>query len=200
MQNDNQRRSATSKYAIIGDSQIPTTLGQTVTGALANIPFPFGIDSDGNYGYRKDGADTVTPFKSGDGEIILYGATCGTYWSASDPRSAFNYMALQYDPDYCVLPSDGKFKVSQPLTLKILLFNIGGGSTLFLYKNNSVVVQNRTDMDLDDSENLIWRRAITNVGYSNVSKSILDMDSDDVLDMSFSANVQGGIAIVIYKM
>lgn len=25
----------------------------------------FGIDSDGNYGYYKDGADTVTPFKTG---------------------------------------------------------------------------------------------------------------------------------------
>ena len=32
----------------------------------------FGIDSDGNYGYIKDGADTVTPFKSGF--IIPYAA------------------------------------------------------------------------------------------------------------------------------
>ena len=109
-------------------------------------------------------------------------------------------MALQYDSDYCVLPSNGKFKVSQPLTLKILLFNIGGGATLTLYKNNGVVVQNRTDMDLDDSENLVWRKAIVNAGYSNVSKSILDMDSDDVLDMTFSGNTNGGIAIAIYKM
>ncbi len=30
-------------------------------------PFRFGIDSDGNYGYYKDGADTVTPFKTGSG-------------------------------------------------------------------------------------------------------------------------------------
>ena len=171
-----------------------------MTGALANIPFPFGIDSQGNYGYKKAGADSVIPFKSGDGEVILYGASCGTYWAASDPRSAFNYMALQYDPDYCVLPSNGKFKVSQPLTLKILLFNIGGGATLTLYKNNGVVVQNRTDMDLDDSENLVWRKAIVNAGYSNVSKSILDVDSDDVLDMTFSGNTNGGIAVAIYKM
>lgn len=28
------------------------------------IPFRFGIDADGNYGYYKDGADTVTPFKT----------------------------------------------------------------------------------------------------------------------------------------
>lgn len=31
------------------------------------IPFRFGVDSDGRYGYYKDGADTVTPFKTGDG-------------------------------------------------------------------------------------------------------------------------------------
>lgn len=61
-----QRRSAISKTALIGNSQIPSTLGQTITGALANIPFPFGIDATtGDYGYYKAGADTVTPFRSG---------------------------------------------------------------------------------------------------------------------------------------
>lgn len=29
----------------------------------AKMPFRFGIDADGNYGYYKDGADTVTPFR-----------------------------------------------------------------------------------------------------------------------------------------
>ena len=59
------RRSRSSKTALIGDSQIPSALGQTITGALANIPFPFGIDPDtGEYGYRKAGADAVTPFKT----------------------------------------------------------------------------------------------------------------------------------------
>lgn len=28
------------------------------------MPFAFGIDENGNYGYIKEGADTVTPFKS----------------------------------------------------------------------------------------------------------------------------------------
>lgn len=27
------------------------------------VPFSFGVDANGNYGYIKDGADTVTPFK-----------------------------------------------------------------------------------------------------------------------------------------
>lgn len=30
----------------------------------------FGIDSDGNYGYIKAGADSVTPFSSGDLELV----------------------------------------------------------------------------------------------------------------------------------
>lgn len=38
-----------------------------------NIPFRFGIDADGNYGYYKAGADSVTPFKTGGG-----GGTVGT--------------------------------------------------------------------------------------------------------------------------
>lgn len=71
MQNDDQRRSSISKTALIGDSQIPSALGQTITGALANIPFPFGIDSDGNYGYKKAGADTVVPFSSGGGYACI---------------------------------------------------------------------------------------------------------------------------------
>ena len=31
------------------------------------MPFKFGVDSSGNYGYIKDGADTVTPFLTRDG-------------------------------------------------------------------------------------------------------------------------------------
>lgn len=36
----------------------------------------FGIDEDGNYGYYKDGADTVTPFKS---QEIIYLGTAKSY-------------------------------------------------------------------------------------------------------------------------
>lgn len=36
-----------------------------------NIEFKFGVDEDGNYGYYKAGADTVTPFKEYDGLNIV---------------------------------------------------------------------------------------------------------------------------------
>lgn len=34
----------------------------------------FGVDADGNYGYKKVGADTVTPFKSGSGGVSEFGS------------------------------------------------------------------------------------------------------------------------------
>lgn len=33
------------------------------------VPFAFGVDENGNYGYYKEGADTVTPFNSGGGDV-----------------------------------------------------------------------------------------------------------------------------------
>lgn len=45
----------------------------------AKLPFALGIDNDGNYGYYKAGADTVTPFKTGGKyKIISLGDVDGT--------------------------------------------------------------------------------------------------------------------------
>lgn len=41
----------------------------------------FGIDADGNYGYYKDGADTVTPFKTGDAPTPSGNVNLGTFTS-----------------------------------------------------------------------------------------------------------------------
>lgn len=38
------------------------------------VPFKLGIDENGNYGYYKAGADTVTPFKSGE-MVVIHGKT-----------------------------------------------------------------------------------------------------------------------------
>lgn len=45
----------------------------TATTTSGNIKFQFGVDSDGNYGYVKEGADTVTPFKGTPSPITLTG-------------------------------------------------------------------------------------------------------------------------------
>lgn len=49
------------------------------------LPFRLGVDASGNYGYYKDGADTVTPFKAGDGSGgvvlgIVPSELAGTMW------------------------------------------------------------------------------------------------------------------------
>ncbi len=41
-----------------------SSLQQRVSTLEDNVPFAFGVDEDGNYGYVKAGADTVTPFKA----------------------------------------------------------------------------------------------------------------------------------------
>ena len=52
-----------------------TGLGATVQQAIdkidEKIPFKFGIDSNGNYGYVKEGADSVIPFKRDMKNVII---------------------------------------------------------------------------------------------------------------------------------
>lgn len=48
----------------------------------------FGIDTDGNYGYKKEGEDTVIPFSSGKGfvtRINCQNTTAGGAWQLSGP-------------------------------------------------------------------------------------------------------------------
>lgn len=52
-----------------GNIVAPNTMDSCIFGSdgkslKEKIPFEFGIDENGNYGYIKVGADTVTPFKS----------------------------------------------------------------------------------------------------------------------------------------
>ena len=66
-----------------------------------DIVFPFGIDPDtGDYGYIKAGADTVTPFKSGGGDIIIY---LGSKTNRSS--SALSISITQF-PDYASMSTD----------------------------------------------------------------------------------------------
>lgn len=73
---------------IVGTGSVPAELGITITGALENIPFKFGINDDGDYGYIKRGADSVTPFKTGV-NIIKLGETTG--YTTYDVKSYKGY-------------------------------------------------------------------------------------------------------------
>ena len=51
------------------------------------IPFGFGIDANGNYGYIKRGADTVIPFKSAPSSVIVATLIGGRYADGSSNSS-----------------------------------------------------------------------------------------------------------------
>lgn len=60
------------------------------------LPFSFGIDSNGNYGYYKAGADTVTPFKKVIPSNIKY-VTLATANYPSGPFGAYCVEISQFD-------------------------------------------------------------------------------------------------------
>ena len=62
-----------------------------------NNPIRFGVDGDGNYGYIKVGADTVTPFLTGGGGIQYQIKNSDTTISTSTKR-VFN--GFNFDPVY----------------------------------------------------------------------------------------------------
>lgn len=113
--NDVDRRSATSNYSSmnskIGSSAIPSALGTTITGALANIPFPFGIDSEGNYGYRKAGADTVIPFKSGGGTVTLVSLV---YTGLNGSSASFNTSQYDFENNSYIIVAVAKYEMNYP--------------------------------------------------------------------------------------
>ena len=61
-----------SIFKCISDITVPEVWNPAHWEAVGEaIPFRFGIDSDGNYGYIKAGADSVTPFKSAVQKILI---------------------------------------------------------------------------------------------------------------------------------
>lgn len=60
------------------------------------LPFKLGIDADGNYGYYKDGADTVTPFKSGGGSTLFDNVAIGRipYYEVGNAINIFDISGL----------------------------------------------------------------------------------------------------------
>ena len=49
--------------SVINDTKTELTAALETKTDKENVPFRFGIDANGNYGYYKVGADSVTPFK-----------------------------------------------------------------------------------------------------------------------------------------
>ena len=57
---------------IVNLFEIVEGLSDDIVALNQKVPFAFGVDENGNYGYYKDGADTVTPFSTGGDLIHFY--------------------------------------------------------------------------------------------------------------------------------
>ena len=91
------------------------------------MPFKFGVDSSGNYGYIKDGADTVTPFRTGNATTaqVLSGYTFAnaTYpnLTGAMPNNGGTSTSATYSLDstnsrvVATIPANGYYNTSSKL-------------------------------------------------------------------------------------
>ena len=127
------------------------------------VPFKFGIDADGNYGYIKEGADTVTPFKVGyDIEnykitTISTAVTCNdciigkTYmilyapWSSYGVSTAQGYLSITScsgceTPTLLYSTNDahhsvvGMYKTKATSNTFTVQFNTAGGGYIYVFE------------------------------------------------------------------
>lgn len=105
----------------------------------------FGKDSDGNYGYIKDGADTVTPFKSGfnGADIYMSGtnsgnlskielASKGQYFYGFDYDNSTKKFTVLYDGTYSYMLSTTSSYTSLYINDKLIEYaNKNGQTTIY---------------------------------------------------------------------
>lgn len=98
--------------------------------SLANGKIKFGIDSSGNYGYIKDGADTVIPFKRyEDGRIQGRNDVIGS------PNSYGLYTKAQYDANKVTYKSGNYNTGLNGETWRSTSFNTGFSTIIALQIN-----------------------------------------------------------------
>lgn len=98
--------------------------------SLANGKIKFGIDSSGNYGYIKDGADTVIPFKRYED-----GRTQGRNDVIGSPNSYGLYTKAQYDANKVTYKSGNYNTGLNGETWRSTSFNTGFSTIIALQIN-----------------------------------------------------------------
>lgn len=73
--------------------------GNELKSLNSNLPFALGIDTDGNYGYIKDGADSVTPFSNF--EVIINYLWGG--WSSGGSNTSKSYTCARNGKMFAVV-------------------------------------------------------------------------------------------------
>lgn len=140
----------------------PATVLSLLQSVSADVPFKFGVDENGNYGFIKDGADTVTPFKKG-------GIHIGFLDFAYVDERTFKGHYISFEvKDLSLLKIDGVYIVKGSTTA-YLKFVVLGGNTI-----PSISDTNYSWGDTLLLENI--KEASTNVTLSDLEVDISDYD------------------------
>lgn len=129
-----------------------------------NLPFAFGIDKNGNYGYIKAGADTVTPFKTGD-----VNAVHGFCWNQNESENTYmvGLVSLLTNKVFKVESNSIVFlKSISKATLKLHVKLCGAGSYWTAY--------------LDYALNSNWKNIASNYNGNGLSSGTYWTVSKDI--------------------
>ena len=120
------------------------------------IPFSFGIDTNGNYGYIKDGADTVTPFKKPCCYYSVYLTVHGT--------SAYGNISSSWNIDtsnWKTLILTGKMQDENNSSL-VIKANSSSGTTIYTFSSRT---NTTTTIDISNY-NSIFMQVVCSRGLS----------------------------------
>lgn len=133
---DPDTASATTKQGYIADVQLFNHLNDSLGG------IKFGVDKNGNYGYIKAGADSVTPFKSGINDYTVNANVAGTNFVHGQTLNVSSFTKLTIttlsvssteNPLIAIISKDGGTSSTLNIqTLKSYEISLEGVSTLSL--------------------------------------------------------------------
>ena len=140
--NDLEQRVADG-FSTLSQDSVKIATKNTTSDSIA-----FGIDSNGNYGYIKEGADTVTPFKSQKDIDNAYNSGV----SAADAR--VNTSSASYNSGY----ANGK---KSPTVTAKGSANVNNYTSTDFYLANGIIVTIGLNGDNLVTQQILWKHGAT---------------------------------------
>ena len=141
-------------------SEDSTFSSQKIHDSLVDkVPFKFGITEDGQYGYIKDGADTVTPFKKGVIELTpIYSDTKRIY---SGDKATYTWSP-NISGTVCIVITWAYVSVNNPIS-EITSVKVGGVNVPYTFKRVN-------DQANASSGQIIYGQACSITAYANIKQ------------------------------
>lgn len=158
---------------------VPTTAADVNAAPATDVPFKFGVDSSGNYGYIKAGADTVTPFKTvgtRSGNITAN----GTYTASSD-ISKDGYSSVTV-----AVPNSVQTKTVTPGTSQMFVTPDSGyiglsQVTINVANNQQKTVSPTVAAQIVKPDTGYWLNSVTVDGIPTQEKTVTSSRSDQTV-------------------